>query len=333
MTEKEAYQVLGLTPGATLRELKKKYRELMIQVHPDSGIHTSRQMPSLGASPYTQARCSYTAQEINCAYSILKEKISSDPHTKSRRNANHHPERKQTSVWNAPVNENAYTEREVLQYAEEADGTVYGNFCVAKGKYLWTTEEDFSLFLLSMYQCSKRLLDESDASLNRGHAPSTRHRIQAELTYLLAQQFIAGIDLLEELTKEEKADSDGNRIFYISATLEMPNQTVPPKAYETLYPSKISQHKLYLKNKAGQESGYLSFTDDRLYYIVIPLFEQKRVRIKIQTAKKQPRKKSATNYQNLDLWLKLCDKDQSKLPECLNLQIEQLLRQYQSPQS
>lgn len=74
MTEKEAYQVLGLTPGATLRELKKKYRELMIQVHPDSGIHTSRQIPSLGASPYTQARCSYTAQEINCAYSILKEK-------------------------------------------------------------------------------------------------------------------------------------------------------------------------------------------------------------------------------------------------------------------
>lgn len=39
-------------------------------------------------------------------------------------------------------------------------------------------------------------------------------------------------------------------------------------------------HKLYLKNQSGKELGSLSFSDDRLYYVVVPLFEQKRVQIK-----------------------------------------------------
>jgi hypothetical protein len=30
---------------------------------------------------------------------------------------------------------------------------------------------------------------------------------------------------------------------------------------------------------SGNELGYLSFVDDRLYYVVIPLFEQKKVQI------------------------------------------------------
>ncbi|MCM1126058.1 MAG: J domain-containing protein [Lachnospiraceae bacterium] len=334
MTEKDAYRILGLMPGITLHELKKKYRELMMQVHPDSGIHAAQQMPS-PKLPFMQKECACTAQEINRAYSILKEKLSSSARTEPRQTVNcqtkePHPNHRQPSVWNAPVNEHAYTEREILQYAEESDGTVYGNFCAAKGKYLWTTEEDFSLFLLSMYQCSKRLLDKAETSLNREHTPAVRRQFQTELTYLLAQQFIAGTNLLKELAKEERADLDGNRIFYIQAMLEMPDKAVPRKTGETLYPSKIRQHKLYLKDNAGRESGYLSFADDRLYYVVIPLFEQKRVKVKIQTAEKQPRKASAVNYQNLDLWLKLCDKNQNGMPESLNMQIGQLLRQYQS---
>lgn len=77
-------------------------------------------------------------------------------------------------------------EREVLQYVEDYDGTVLGNYCVAKGKYLWKTEEDFPLFLLSLYRCSKELLDGMDEKLQRDEVLPQRQQIQAELTYLLA---------------------------------------------------------------------------------------------------------------------------------------------------
>ena len=82
--------------------------------------------------------------------------------------------------------------------------------------------------------------------------------------------------------------------------------------------------------QAGRELGYLSFLDDRLYYVLIPLFEQKRVQIKIKAAKKQPEKtkKYASNYHYLDMWVRLRDDNFSRMPENLNLQIEQLLAQY-----
>ena len=106
-------------------------------------------------------------------------------------------------------------------------------------------------------------------------------------------------------------------------------------AGEALYPAALRQHRLYIKNHAGKELGYLSFPDDRFYYIVIPLFEQKRARVKIQAAETPPGKKhadgrrnSSAGYQSLHLWIKLCSGDSCTMPENVNLQIEKLLETY-----
>lgn len=318
MTIQEACNVLGLSPKAGLPEIKKKYRSLMMRFHPDAGAGSRRQQ-----------ECAYTVQEINTAYSILKEAASADAITEIQPGKSK-PHTKKQIAWTAPLNENAYTERNVLQYAEDHEGAVLGSFCIASGKYMWTTEEDFPLFLLSLYQCGKELLDEADALLCREEPSAGRQRFQAELTYLLAQQFISQTELLKELAKEETTDAEGKKIFYVPAMLEAANGAVSPKPGEPLYPSAIRRHRLFLKNSAGQEAGYLSFRDDRLYYVVLPLFEQRRVQIRIRTAEKQPEKKkrAAPGYQNLHLWIRLSDKNSAGLPENLNLQIEGLLKRY-----
>ena len=45
------------------------------------------------------------------------------------------------------------------------------------------------------------------------------------------------------------------------------------KPGDLLYPAGIRKHRLYLKNRGGHELGYLSFHDDRMYYIVVPLLD------------------------------------------------------------
>ncbi len=314
MRIKEAYKIFGLAQGTELNEVKKRYRQLMMRVHPDANT---------AGKNYR-----YNAQEINHAYAVLKKKLSAGSENALEGEEKSQSKEKRRGTWNAPVNVNAYRNREILHYAEDAAGAVLGSFCIAEGKYLWTVEEDFPLFLLSLYHCSKQLLDEIDASSGEKAAPINRNRIQAELTYLLAQQFIDGAALLKEFAKEEKDDKD--EIYYIAAMLEPSNKTVSLETGEMLYPSKIRQHKLYLKNQSGQELGYLSFSDDRLYYIVVPLFEKKRVQVRVQTAERQPdkTKRNAGGYQNLHLWLKLCSENTVHMPENMNLQIEQLLKKY-----
>lgn len=326
MTVNQAYKILGLAPRSEFQIIKKQYRNLMMRFHPDADI-------------YVKEKYAYSAQDINMAYSILKEALSSgtvtnihDKEDGSFRSSQEQP----TVIWNAPESKDAYREREILHYVEDAHGTVLGRFCVAKGKYMWTVEEEFPLFLLSIYECGKQLLDEIDMTLCRKASPEIRPRLQAELTYLLAQQFIDGMTLLQEFAREEKTDNDGSRIFYISSTLESLEQMKSSEykrslqAGESLFPSGIKQHRLYIKNQMGQELGYLSFPDDRLYYVVIPLLEQRSVQIKIQVCEHSSGKKRAfaANYHKLHLWLKLREKDLEKIPDNLNLQIEHLLQLY-----
>lgn len=330
MTAPEAYQILGLPIGSDFSEIKKKYRRLMLQVHPDTGSRTDAVLAA-------------RAQEINVAYSVLKRLACSGDSFASRSSesssregfasSRHKAKEKERSAWNAPINQYAYREREILHYAEDSEGMTLGSFRIAKGRYLWTTEEDFLLFLSSVYRCGKEILDEIDFNRQQEPEAAVRQQIHAELVYLLAQQFIDGTALLRELAKKVSGKTDSD-VFYLPAMLE--NTGLCPAADgEALFPSRLQKHRLYLKNSSGQELGYLSFPDDRLYYVVIPLFEQRRAQVRIQTAEQQSgwpaggrRKKDAGAYRRLHLWIKLSSGEQNGLPENLNLQIEQLLKRY-----
>ena len=135
-----------------------------------------------------------------------------------------------------------------------------------------------------------------------------------------------------------KTDPQGRELYHFSAMLEYDKKWIS-KAHgtsfrtdlqkgELLYPSSLRKHRLYLKNHHGQEMGYLSFPDDRLYYILIPLFEQRRVQVRIRMAAKGRAREKSAGCRKLSLWIRLSDRNQSGLPENLNLQIERLLEAY-----
>ena len=163
----------------------------------------------------------------------------------------------------------------------------------------------------------------------------------AALTYLLAQQFIDARTTLEELATKI---SPGNRsedllsgdVWLIPAMVELDRHLFPrrkqlPEKGEMLYPSALREHRLYLKDSSGKELGYLSFQDDRLYYVVVPLFEQHRVKVKIRVNSAQILQRKGKNrfpYLTVDLYLRFDTALDPFLPENLNLQIKALLENY-----
>ena len=82
--------------------------------------------------------------------------------------------------------------------------------------------------------------------------------------------------------------------------------------------------------RAGNAAGYISFRDDRLYYIIIPLLEQKRAQVKVQIATRQDKNNTRHNvkYKNLDFWIKISDNNSGTFPESINMQIEEILTKY-----
>jgi hypothetical protein len=316
MTRSLAFKILGITAGTDKKDLKKKYRQLMHQVHPDT-------------EAFDTASYAFSAQEINEAYAFLRqnEDLLSAPEKDRQKTGQ---TGKKQMKWNAPSHEHAYTTRTIYQYAEDADGEILGSFAVATGKYLWIAEEDFPLFLKSMSECSKRLLDEVDAQMNRDNLSAQRIRFQAELSYLLAQQFIDATATLKRLlTPEELSDAT---IYSIPSMLELAADAPPLRSGMVLYPARIHKHKLFLTTKSGKNAGYVSFRDDRLYYIIIPLFEQKRAQVKISISARQDAKmhRSSGSYKNLDFLVRLPHDSAGAFPENINLQIDALLSHYKT---
>ena len=336
MTTAHAYKILGLSQDSDKQEIKKKYRQLMHQVHPDTGFLCEFAYP-------------YSAQEIIEAYSVLckKQTASKPASSRSSKSADYSSNTSSTSktpAWDAPLNPHAYMSRNIYHFAEDSDGNILGSFIIATGKFLWKTEEDFSLFQKSIIECTQKLFRQVEKNVSHSSLSLTADKhlyFQAELSYLLTQQFIDAAQTLKTLLPSVSADKDAADIFKIPAMLEFNARNIYTKSSlktvrdilpgTPLYPAMIKNHRLFLKTPAGEIVGYLSFKDDRLYYIVIPLFEQKRVQVKIRMPKlsdtvnaKKASHFHQKGYQELDFWLKV-PHSHIGAPENINLQIENLL--------
>ena len=300
MNKMQARKILGLDGSEDEREIKKKYRKLMHKNHPDSAG--------------TDAN-SDVAAKINTAYELLMKDFSGPEKKKST------IKRRAKKQWNGKENPNAYCARPIFHDVEDAEGKSIGTIEIARGKYVWTKDEEFSLFLRSVYVTSKELLENARPSLFFELPDVIKQKYLAELTYLLTGQFVDSLISLKELGI---MDTDSYRI---DAMVELEGNAPTLKLGDILFPAGVSNHRLYLRNKSGQIIGYLSFKDDRLYYVIIPLFEQKKAQVKMVVTDTIMKTKAMKRYANLNLWVRLNETTDTAI-ESTNLRIEEVLDRY-----
>ena len=197
---KQAYEILGVTDNADRNEIKRKYRELMHKVHPDACAHNTdtHQDDIHNSDSYN-----YSAYEINEAYSVICEYIDSSSKNTFNTGYSFYDRYAYSDAreygWDAPENDNAYCNRSIYHYVEDYAGRNIGSFKIAHGRYIWTVEEDFKLFIRSIFECSEKLLGDIEKQLDKSCDADKKLVIQAELAYLIAQQFIAATDTLGKI--------------------------------------------------------------------------------------------------------------------------------------
>ena len=301
MTRREALKILNLDDSYSKDDLKKKYRALMMMLHPD--------MNRMNHYPYD-------ASDINLAYEYLKDNAE-DYH--SGKNEKEHKIR-----WSAPVNVKAYKEREILHYVEDYNGDIIANTVIDQGKYYWIQDEEFPLFFQSIVRCAKKILEEYDEKY--GSYRSNDYKLLSELIYLIALQYVNPVSLLELL--DLGINEDGEKTYQAMAMIETGNHN-DLKPGDMIFPFRMREHKLYVCDRHNSQLGYISFKDDKLYYAIIPLLERKAAKIKMIISEESVQSYQRKNHRNVIMYIRLIEEEHnsssSDYMDSINAKISDLL--------
>ncbi len=289
MDKEKALHILCAGPDTDIRGLKKRYRDLMRRTHPDA----------VAEHDYP-----YEVHEINEAYNYLLSHLFDD---EGQGIGSGEPKIR----WNAPVNANAYTKRPIYQYVEDANGNIIGTITVDTGRYMWIEDEDFPLFLKSLYDTARSVISDDDSGKHISR--SDDEELLKDITYLIAGQFF-GSDSALSLMKSQK---DGSH--YTKAMLELDPGAAAPDTGDILIPSRVTDHRLYVSDTDNKELGYLSFKDDRLLFGIIPLFERSAVKVKMIAGR------SHGTSVDADLWIMPHREDNVTIIESINSKIKDRL--------
>ncbi len=322
MNLQQARRTLGINPEDDKTAVKKKYRRLMGQFHPDaqSGEETSDSIRR--------------AQEINEAYEYLKKhtgifQSGTTAGKGSRRNASgtgaqsvwkDRPPKK--PEWTGRTNEKAFCERNVYQrYSMDVEETVRTDklyYRVARGRYLWDpATEDFTLFVTSLHHATKELLEQTEeraakkagsaAAAGVRNAEAERFQIQSKLFYHLSAQFTDPVQILKRIAKPERTDESGRQIYHFHTSL---GADAAQTAYrrltalqpgDVIYPLTFQENRILVCREKQYPLGHLFFEDDRLYFCVIPLLQEKLAQVQMKVRKVQILRKTHPYKAKVDI--------------------------------
>ena len=213
MTLKEAYKILGASKENTDREIKAKYKKLLIMYHPDSD-------PSRKRAPEDDEKI----RQVIEAYKKIRES-EGEPYFESYE-----------FTWDAFENKRAFSERNIYvqfkMYDEELPLSK-----MARGRFVWDPDmEEFRLFSKSVLEACKEVMTDHDAAMSPD--------LVKDIFHLMMQEYILPGDCARKLGK--KISEDDNAETYAFAG--------------------------FVKGET------LSFDEDELYYVVLPLLENPEIK-------------------------------------------------------
>lgn len=335
MNLQQARRTLGITPEDDKAAIKKKYRRLMGQFHPDAQAG--------GAASDSVRR----AQEINEAYEYLKKHNSRQSARKGRT-----PKKQE---WTGRTNEKAFCERNVYQRysmeVEEPTDRLY--YRVARGRYLWDPAmEDFMLFVTSLHHATKELLEQAEErAAQKGSESATaatatgsrsteadRFQIQSKLFYHLSAQFTDPVQILQRIAKPERTDEYGRMIYHFhtsmgaDATQPAYRRLTALQPGDAVYPLAFQENRILVCREKAYPLGHLFFEDDRLYFCVIPLLQEKLAQVQMKVRKVQVLRKIHPYKAkvDIDLYFRTEKEITAYKGRDRNLEIAQILNDYEA---
>ena len=321
MTIQEAEKILGISSQNEERKIKIRFRSLMAKYHPD-------------AIQSDEPEHIKRAQMINEAYTVIRKQID----------ANKKKEKKQNIQWNAKIKKNAFAERIIFMsngFGEEHES---GYYQVAKGRYEWEPElEEFDCFLHSILHLSLNLLEQAEEKLytdnncyiSTEELKEIRLPFQIRLFHLLAGQYVTPISSLRKIAEPECREEE-KEIYCFDTFLGMTEDGVGFHAMEKLrkgdmiYVSSMENNRINVIDDQRNALGHLSFADDQLYYVVIPILRKHQAQVKCIVKEMEIRRNRRFHQvkANIQLYIRIDKSANDTESSDVNLAIASIFNEY-----
>ncbi|WP_051688538.1 J domain-containing protein [Butyrivibrio sp. AE2032] len=212
MTLKEAYKILGASKQDDDREIKAKYKKLLILYHPDSD-------PTRERAPEDDEKI----RQVIEAYKKIRES-EGEPYFEPYE-----------FTWDAFENKRAFSERNIFFQFKIYDEALPPSK-MARGRFVWDPDmEEFPLFTKSVLEACKELITDHESI----QAPDK----VKDIFHLMMQEYILPADAARKLGKKLSEDETTETFTF----------------------------------KGFMKDDQISFDEDELYYVVLPLLENPKV--------------------------------------------------------
>ena len=258
MNLKEAYKVLGASPKDDPRTVKTKYKKLLILYHPDSD-------PTGKRDPADDEKI----RQVIEAYRKIRESDGEsgyDPYE---------------FTWDAFENRNAFSERNIYvqfkMYDEELPLSK-----MARGRFVWDPDmEEFRLFSKSVLEACREAITDYDA------APTPD--LVKDIFHLMMQEYVLPADAARKLGKKV-GEEDGPETYSFVGFVKEASAT--PGEPLNIY---LREDRAVVEEVVtGKILGTVSFDDDELYYVILPLLEDPEVEVRATVTKCESSRKSGS---------------------------------------
>ena len=265
MTLTEAYKVLGASKHDDDREIRAKYKRLLILYHPDSD-------PLRKRNPEDDE----IIRQIIEAYNRIRES-GGEPVFDTYE-----------FTWDAFENKNAFSERNIYvrfkMYDEELPLSK-----MARGRFVWDPDmEEFGLFSKSVLESCKEIMTD--------HQVTATSDKMKDIFHLMMQEYVLPADAARKIGNKVREDEACEIYAFNGFIKESPGDKRKSEVRigEPLDIYLSEDRAVIREIVTGKIIGSVSFDEDELYYVILPLLDDQEVEAHATVTKTETIRRSSS---------------------------------------